>query len=260
MGMLNNSMKINSTKITHKKCINGTCNNQILIKLFDNPDHLEYDQPIAAHKRKIACSRECHKNWQLSISWEDRIGSDKAATIRKVRSESASLNNPSKQLGVAKKISNGLKKYFLENPDIRKGSNNNFFGKNHSDKTKETWRNNKRGKWSYNSEQKEKQLKNTPKKDKHPNWMGGVSNGEYGIEFNKELKKQIKNSYSYICQLCNAANLDLDIHHIDYNKTNNSLSNLIPLCKSCHSKTNYNRKEWQTRLTEIKNTTIINNK
>ena len=29
---------------------------------------------------------------------------------------------------------------------------------------------------------------NTLRKENHPNWLGGISNGEYGLEFNKELK------------------------------------------------------------------------
>ena len=36
----------------------------------------------------------------------------------------------------------------------------------------------------------------------------------------------------------------LDCHHIDYNKKNCSLNNLITLCRSCHMKTNTNRNYW----------------
>lgn len=36
----------------------------------------------------------------------------------------------------------------------------------------------------------------------------------------------------------------LSIHHIDYNKNNTNSNNLISLCNSCHSKTNYNKKYW----------------
>lgn len=34
------------------------------------------------------------------------------------------------------------------------------------------------------------------------------------------------------------------IHHIDYNKMNSSIANLVSLCHSCHSKTNFNRERW----------------
>ena len=39
--------------------------------------------------------------------------------------------------------------------------------------------------------------------------------------------------------------IDEEIHHIDYNKKNNLFTNLVPLCKVCHGKTNYDRKTWQ---------------
>ena len=39
---------------------------------------------------------------------------------------------------------------------------------------------------------------------------------------------------------------DLHVHHIDYNKKNHSVANLIPLCGSCHMKTNANRDEWKS--------------
>lgn len=81
---------------------------------------------------------------------------------------------------------------------------------------------------------------------KNPNWMGGVSFGKYGFEFNKELKEQIRKRDKYKCQICTKKQkkFKLDIHHIDYNKKNNNQNNLISLCKSCHWKTNYKREKW----------------
>lgn len=89
--------------------------------------------------------------------------------------------------------------------------------------------------------------------DKNPNWNGGSSFEPYGIEFNKRLKRQIKERDNYTCQICgkiqrrkkkNSQGI-LDVHHIDYNKENNKESNLITLCKSCHRKTSFNRDSWQ---------------
>lgn len=251
-------LKINSANSIYKKCI--TCDNQVLIRVYSHPDHPEYNQPTIKYKKRIACSRECHKKWQLSMSWEDRVGQDFADEFRKKMSELSSNNNPSTFPGVAEKISKSLKEYIVQNPGIRAGENNGFFGKKHSEETIEHWKTTKAGKWAYTREQKEKQTKNTPKKDKHHNWHGGISNGEYGLEFNKELKEQLKSSYKHRCQLCDATDVDLDVHHIDYNKANNNTSNLIPLCKQCHGKTNYNRTYWQDLLTKIKNTHIIDNK
>lgn len=55
---------------------------------------------------------------------------------------------------------------------------------------------------------------------------------------------------NYLCQECGKRcstrkNEDrICCHHIDYNINNNEQSNLITLCASCHTKTNYTRKDW----------------
>jgi len=36
----------------------------------------------------------------------------------------------------------------------------------------------------------------------------------------------------------------LDVHHINYNKKNCDINNLVSLCRSCHMKTNFNREYW----------------
>ncbi len=81
--------------------------------------------------------------------------------------------------------------------------------------------------------------------DKHFNWKGGKSFEHYSIEFTEKLKEGIRRIYFYRCQQCfrhqNESRRKLDIHHIDFNKNNNKEENLIPLCNSCHSQTNYNR-------------------
>lgn len=96
-----------------------------------------------------------------------------------------------------------------------------------TDETKEKFR----GRWS---------------KDKNPNWHGGRSFDEYGIEFTKELRSFIIRRDAYTCQICNIAysRNKLVPHHVDYNKKNNNPNNLVCLCKSCHSKTNFNRNRW----------------
>lgn len=38
--------------------------------------------------------------------------------------------------------------------------------------------------------------------------------------------------------------IEIDVHHIDYNKNNNNKDNLISLCISCHVKSNWKRKDW----------------
>jgi len=79
-------------------------------------------------------------------------------------------------------------------------------------------------------------------------WKGGISFEPYGLEFNKELKEQIRKRDNYTCQECDYTEKELGyilgIHHIDYNKKNNKPSNLISLCRNCHSQTGFRREDW----------------
>jgi len=87
---------------------------------------------------------------------------------------------------------------------------------------------------------------------KNPNWKGGKSFEPYPSEFNKKLKKEIHKRDNYTCELCgdfipkfiNHKNAFLTIHHIDYNKTNSHINNLITLCNFCNSSVNKNRENW----------------
>jgi hypothetical protein len=88
---------------------------------------------------------------------------------------------------------------------------------------------------------------------KHPAWKGGLSFEPYGREFNNKLKQTVRNICNNTCQLCGISQIEnkklLDVHHIDYNKKNNTLPNLIALCHTCHMKTNKNRKYWTKLFT-----------
>lgn len=57
----------------------------------------------------------------------------------------------------------------------------------------------------------------------------------YGGEFTDELKKEIRLRDKFECQLCNKKRSAV-VHHIDHNKLNNNKTNLITLCRSCHSR------------------------
>jgi len=86
------------------------------------------------------------------------------------------------------------------------------------------------------------------KGEKHPYWQGGISFEPYSPEFNKELKAKIRKKFNYKCFECNLSEkklgYKLSIHHVDYNKKNNREDNLVPLCMSCHSQTNFGREDW----------------
>ena len=95
--------------------------------------------------------------------------------------------------------------------------------------------------------------------ENHPNWQGG--NKEYGIEFDKQLKEQIRERDNYRCQECfkhedelhdkKGRKYKLMVHHIDYDKKNNNPSNLIALCRNCHLKTNFSRDDWTNHFNKI---------
>ena len=74
------------------------------------------------------------------------------------------------------------------------------------------------------------------------NWQGGKSFEPYGLEFNEDLKRLIRERDKHICIICGL--YGKDVHHIDYNKKNNNPNNLITLSHKCHSKTGHNRKKW----------------
>lgn len=83
--------------------------------------------------------------------------------------------------------------------------------------------------------------------ENNPFWQGGSSFKPYTKEFNRKLKKQIKERDNYTCQECSnqfKGKNQLDVHHIDYNKKNSKPENLITLCKSCHTKTKFIRGDW----------------
>ena len=72
-----------------------------------------------------------------------------------------------------------------------------------------------------------------------------------------KLRNSIYKRDNYTCRECGKRcstqkNANRIIcHHIDYNINNNSKSNLITLCASCHTKTNYTREDWIKRFKDI---------
>lgn len=115
--------------------------------------------------------------------------------------------------------------------------------KHHSEKTKKKIRNSN---WHTNL-----------KAENHWNWQDGKSFEPYPLGWTKTFKEQIRYRDGYKCQICGKPEVEccrkLDVHHIDYNKENLGLDNLISLCCSCHMKTNGNRKYWKKYLMESNN-------
>jgi hypothetical protein len=101
---------------------------------------------------------------------------------------------------------------------------------------------------------------------KHPRWGGGPKKQLYCEKWTPELRERVRIRFSHIfgnrqcfeCGKLESNNIDkygkqtrLEVHHVYYNKKmccDDSERLLIPLCKSCHSKTSaFGRKskeEW----------------
>ena len=145
------------------------------------------------------------------------------------------------------------------------GKNNGFFGKNHSEKTKRLMSKLKKG--IRLSEEHKRKISLSEKGKKltsehiakisganHYMWQNGKSFEPYSIDFNRKLKRKIKKRDNYMCKFCGSVS-DLSIHHINYDKQDSRLKNLITLCRRDNSLANFNRDYWKNYYT-IKNNDI----
>ena len=71
---------------------------------------------------------------------------------------------------------------------------------------------------------------------KHPRWLGGITLEPYGIGWTAARRNLVRERDFFTCQLCLKGGNSFHVHHIDYNKKNNVMDNLITLCRNCHSK------------------------
>lgn len=82
----------------------------------------------------------------------------------------------------------------------------------------------------------------------------------YASDWSPKVKQKVLERDGYKCQnpFCDETiNSKLDIHHINYDKMNCDSTNLISLCKICHSyTTNNDRDSWEIFYETI----IINNR
>ncbi|HDY68443.1 MAG TPA: hypothetical protein ENH85_11705 [Candidatus Scalindua sp.] len=111
--------------------------------------------------------------------------------------------------------------------EAMRGEKNPFYGKKHSDVTKETNRQAHLGKMM---------------RENNPAWQNGKSFELYGFDWTELLRHSIRTRDCFTCQVCKKNGWI--VHHIDYDKKNNNPDNLITLCRSCHGKTNHNEEYW----------------
>lgn len=201
--------------------------------------------------KKKYCSKECY--------WSDKKGKESPFKGKKHTEEALNKIREAR-----------AKQIFSEESKIKK--RNSMKGHKVSIETKEKIRKGNIGKFvSIETKKKQAKVKKGKKRElftkehrqkigkantgeNNGNWNNGSSFEIYPQEFNKEFKQFIKNRDFNVCQTPNCMNTEnLCIHHIDYNKKNNSLENFITLCNSCHSKTNFNRNYWKKFYNEILN-------
>ena len=91
-----------------------------------------------------------------------------------------------------------------------------------------------------------------------PSWKGGVSFEPYCILFNKEFKERVRAFWGNKCPVCGKTEEESGkahcVHHVGYDKEvccNDNERLFVPLCPSCHGKTNANREMWEEYFTYI---------
>lgn len=124
------------------------------------------------------------------------------------------------------KMSNSQK--ILHNDPIYKkkhciGKNNPFYGHKHNPKTIEAMK---------------RKLSILLSGANNPQWQGGKSLEPYGYDFKHKLRHKVYGRDNYTCQKCGVQYKNnegrLVAHHINRDKKNGSMDNLITLCRHCH--------------------------
>jgi hypothetical protein len=144
-------------------------------------------------------------------------------------------NNPMRRPEIAKKLGKLLKGRKMSESWRRKIA-----------KATKRWLSNPKHHWNYGKKYPEqsKRMLNNKLGYKHGNGYA-----PYPSEFNKTLKRKILKRDHYICQNCRKKGTH--VHHIDYNKDNCKIDNLITTCMKCNVKANWNIDYWYAYFTYI---------
>ncbi len=120
--------------------------------------------------------------------------------------------------------------------ELLAGSNNGMYGKKHT----EEWKRQHSKAMTLNNPMKNPEVAKLLTGEGNGRWLGGIAFFPYSPEFNGELKSKVRTRDNFVCQICGIEETQLvrklDVHHIDKNKNNNKLNNLVSLCSSCHNK------------------------
>jgi len=88
-----------------------------------------------------------------------------------------------------------------------------------------------------------------------PSWRGGVSSHMYCVVWRYNSWREIiynrdSDKFCWNPQ-CSGNGTKETLHHINYNKKDCSLNNIIKICNSCNSTANFNRSWWQSFYTAL---------
>ena len=94
--------------------------------------------------------------------------------------------------------------------------------------------------------------------ERHPRWNGGISFEPYCPKFNREFKERVRSFFGYRCAECGEPQngYKLHVHHVNFNKMSccdNTPPLFVPLCRSCHARTQKDREYWEEHFTRMIN-------
>jgi hypothetical protein len=182
------------------------------------------------------------KGHSVPVEWKENMG----GKTRFKRGEvpwNAGKRNRCKCVDCGKELEPYIvKRCIICHRKFNKGKNHPWYGRKHSEQaleknrlaTKERWKN---PKW------RKKVLKariGTQAGEKGSNWKGGISFEPYDVSWKNSLKNEVRKRDGYQCKICGVHQRKcirkLDVHHIDCNKKNCNIENLVSLCRKCHLK------------------------
>lgn len=156
-----------------------------------------------------------------------------------------------------KKLSEATKKKMSE---ARKGEKNHHFGKVFSEDHKRKISEAKKG--TKLSEETKRKMSKAQQGNKSYLWRGGISFEPYCPKFNNAFKEGIRDKFDRKCFICGKLEIEqmeqqknegkrpykLSVHHVNYQKNclcDDVVCKFVPLCISCHAKTNGDRSNWE---------------
>lgn len=96
------------------------------------------------------------------------------------------------------------------------------------------------------------------RKEKNINWNGGTSFLPYCPKFDEAFKESIRIEFDRECFMCGMSEeentIKLAVHHVSYDRDcmcNDIPCEFVPLCRSCHGKTNHDRDLWERLITNV---------